>query len=703
MRKTFSWLLNLGIIAALCFLALVIFFGDEYKLGRSLVIDQLQFPIVILDRHGEEIFRQFDRENRDWIPLEAISPDLIRATIVTEDQRFYDHRGVDFWGVTRAMHVNLRAGYFRQGASTLTQQLGRKLFLSDEKTITRKFKEWAVALGIESRYSKSEILEMYLNTVPYGPRTNGVLVASREYFGKHPRHLTEAEALVLASLPKDPVRLSRQTIIQDQLGQCTDWCEGFWSESYEPSRLERLLVSLSRDQNWDQDRQERIWDDLQNVQLLPRRRTSESVFQHWRFYILDWLAQNVEPEILSRGITVQTTLDARLQRQMYEDLRRQSGALLESANMENQAVIALENQTAAPLIWIGSKAFWNEDIEGQVDVLRSPRQTGSAIKPLIYAAAIEAGYEPPTFFHDLPLRFRDSSFRPNNSDGRFLGVMTMTQSLAWSRNIPAIKAFYLAGGERKVRNFLENSFAIPVNTNYRQHRFGWSIALGTIPIKPSELALSYSWLATHQASELCPVIQLKDPQGNIQKTPCRAPVKLDLKPTTTNQVALMMSNQKKRPQAWHNDLLGTSPNWALKTGTSSKRVSGELRPVDNLIVGFSPDHTLLVWGGNTDGRALASGKVAVETIATLWRDLKIRFETRYPTTVFFVPDPSLRQIRGEWATLGYEPKPYPNNLTKAIRSWEPGNQYWNPVKPEASDTSQSQISERDTTRRWDRP
>lgn len=631
----------------------------DYVKGRNLTLGDLEFSIVVTDRHGEEIYRNFETENREWVALTDIPETLRIATIIAEDKRFYDHIGVDIKGIFRAFFINMKAGRIVQGGSTLTQQIARKIYLTDERSYERKLREIFIALGIESQYSKDEILEMYLNTAPYGARLNGVAVSAKAYFGKSVSELTAAESLALAILPKDPVRLSRESEIKNWLGNCPidfvdNQCSPFRDLNYDFSRVESLLFAVGINQGWTQTEAKQVWSDLRNLRINNVHRWVDDDFQHFRFYVEKFLKeQKFSKESSDAGMIIKTTLDAGLQRKLYRQLRLQSGDLLAEHNIGNFAALILDHESRGPLVWIGSKYFWNEAISGQVDVLQSRRQTGSTIKPFIYAAAIEKGYQPPTIFYDTVIRFRGDQHFLRNSDGQFNGGIRMTRALARSRNIPAAKALLLAGGENMVRRWMDDHFGFQINKNYAGHHFGWTLALGTAPIKLVDLANGYATLGTGKYQSLCPVLDIQTLDGRDLPNPCQVRINRDFDDTTAFFISDILSNESARPNDW-SELVTPKLPMAIKTGTSSKRVNGQLAPVDDIVVGYTPEATVLLWGGNTSGKALTPGSVAIYAIGDVWREVANTFLTDYPKkfATFQAPEPLLR-VNREWATLDY--------------------------------------------------
>ncbi len=639
---------------------------EDYKRGQQLTLESLEFSVIVTDKNGEELYRNFDQENREWVDLKDIPLTLQLATIIAEDKRFYSHSGVDIKGIGRAAWENFQAGGIAQGGSTITQQLARKVFLNDERSYERKLKEMFIALGIESRYSKDEILEMYLNTVPYGPRTNGVAVAANEYFNKTPRELTAAESLVLSVLPKDPVRLARKTEVNTWLGDCpiafvADTCSPFKDLNYDFSRVESLLFAVAKNLNWPQKKAHEVWGELRDIKLPQNKRWVNDDFQHFRFYLENFLADNnLTIAEMGDGVIIQTTLDKALQQKFIAQIDQKSNTLQAEHWISNVATIVIDHKSRGPLVWIGSKDYWNNQIKGQIDMLQSRRQTGSTIKPFVYAAAIDQGYQPPTIFYDSVTWFRNDRFRLSNADGQFLGGIRMKQALAYSRNIPAAKALLLAGGERAVKSYLDERFGFDIMDHYPKHPFGWTLALGTAPVKIADLANAYATLGSNEQKDLCPILSITTFKGEKVSHPCQVKITRRTNQTTNYFISEILSDENARPKDW-NKLVSTAQPMAIKTGTSSKRVNGQVMPVDDIVVGYTPNATVLLWAGNTDGNALKPGSVAIFSIGETWRDLANTMLAHDSALAGSFKAPvALQNINGSLATLDYQPPGYEN-------------------------------------------
>ncbi|MCB9809870.1 transglycosylase domain-containing protein [Candidatus Peribacteria bacterium] len=629
-------MLLLGVLTVAGF---VWYFMEDFVRGQLLDRTDMQYPVIITDTFGEEIYRQVTDANREWIDLEQLPESLLQFTVQAEDKRFYVHPGFDPIGIARAAVTNYLSGGISEGASTITQQLARKMFLTDERSLERKLREVVIALGIESTHSKHDILEMYLNVAPYGGQIYGVKAAAETYFSRSPKQLSDAEALVLSTIPQNPNEALRSPVVADWLGGCTDEsqalqysCTPFTHTDYTLSRIETVLLRTAAHYRWPLSRTSKTWAALGDITLPPRRPYTRDLFQHWQEYVKRWLLeQGITRKQYPGGLRVRTTVSAPLQRYFYNLLTQHTAQLYTDWGIENVSLLILENSTRSPIVYIGSKAFWNEDIAGQVNMLTSRRQPGSAIKPLVYAAALQQGYSPSTLVPDLPVIFRGDKRSVQNSDGTYSGNMALRQALSWSRNVPAAKAVYMAGGEAAVRSYLDEHFGLDINTSYPEHQFGWTISLGTVPLRLQDFASAMATLGSAQWRPLCPLLEAETLTGEAIANPCQSSQVRDYDPVTAFLMSDMLSDTRLRsPGIWGEKVTVPDYNMAVKTGTSTKRIDGQLRPVDNLIISWTPTHTFLLWGGNTDGSALKEGAFAALSLGDIWQEVVRTFYSVYP-------------------------------------------------------------------------
>ncbi|PID70664.1 hypothetical protein CSB37_01100 [bacterium DOLZORAL124_38_8] len=650
----FLFLLGLA-VASFVF---VKFDGYKYiQLGKTISPKTMPFAIVFEDRNGKEFYRSFGNQNREWVNIESVPETLKIATVMSEDKRFYQHHGIDLWGIARAMATNIKAGRIIQGGSTITQQIAKKAFLSDERTFERKIKEIFLSYGIEQALTKDEILELYLNIAPYGATLSGIKSSADFYFKKSVSDLSDEESLVLSVLPKDPVRLSRQTFLSEWFGSCkkSRKCTIF-SSDFEPKRLDSVLLAVAKKQQWSTEKILTTWQAMRGKRLPRKQFWANNDFQHFRFYVVDFLKNHhLNLENFPGGLRVKTTIDTKLQTDLLRYLR--SGVLhelTENNGMNNNAVLLLENESRGPLVWIGSRDFWEETIDGQVDLLRSLRQTGSAIKPFVFTAFFERGFGPLTKMWDTRVRFSGDTKIIQNSDGLYQGEIFAGLSLAQSRNVPAAQAFYLAGGEVKVKKYLDNAFGLDIRKNHPQHNFGWSLALGTAPIAIKNLANAYSTLATGVRRELCPIISLQTMTGEPLPSPCSPSTRRFVSEEARFFTLSSLANPMNRPEGpWRDNTTLPGKTVAVKSGTSSKSIYGSLYPVDNYLIGTNPNMTFLLWGGNTNGANMEQGTFGTTALGPHWKKMLQFVFQRYPhLNADFVPPKTVIKVGNFWKRKG---------------------------------------------------
>lgn len=562
----------------------------------------------LLDRNGNLIYEIIDPNagRRTYVPLEKISPYLIAATIATEDKDFYTHPGFDPWAIARALWQNYTTGEVVSGASTITQQLARALLLADERyeqTVDRKAREIVLAAEITRRYSKEEILELYLNENYYGKLAYGVEAAAETYFNTTADKLTLGQAAFLAGIPQSPAIYDIESSREATLNRFRTVVVLM----YELSR-ERNCIDVStslRPVCVDAQAAAEAVREIENYNFQPARQVYR--FPHWVDYIRAQLEERFDPATIYRsGFTVYTTLDPSLQ-ETAERLVREQVAQLAGNNATNGALVAIRPSTGEILAMVGSPDFYNPAISGQVNMALSPRQPGSAIKPLTYAAAFEKGWTPATLIWDVPSEFPPSGdpndlrdpYRPINYDERFHGPVTVRTALANSYNIPAVKALQFVGIYDNPTTPVQEgliAFARRLGiTTLTRPDYGLSLTLGGGDVSLLELTGAYSVFAT--GGRLIPpvsITKIVDFQGNTvyeYKPPSGEQV---IRPEHAYLISSILSdNQARAPMFGVDSVLNIGFPAAVKTGTTN-----DFR--DNWTVGYTPDLAVGVWIGNAD-------------------------------------------------------------------------------------------------------
>ncbi|WP_299029629.1 transglycosylase domain-containing protein [uncultured Thermanaerothrix sp.] len=563
----------------------------------------------ILDRNGNLIYEILDPRagRRTYVPLEKISPYLIAATLATEDKEFYNHPGFDPWAIARALWQNYTTGEVVSGASTITQQLARALLLSPderaERTVERKAREIVLAAEITRKYSKEEILELYLNEIYYGKLAYGVEAAAETYFHTSAEKLTLAQAAFLAGLPQSPAVYDIETNREVTLNRFRQVLRLMYEMSQEKGCIE-VSTSLQPVCVTQED-VALAAREMENYQY--QAPTNVMRFPHWVVYVRSLLeAQYGADAIYRSGFTVYTTLDPDLQQQAEEMVRRQI-AQLADRHVTNGALVALRPTTGEILAMVGSADFYNEAISGQVNMALAPRQPGSAIKPLTYVAAFEKGWTPATLIWDVPSEFPPSGnpndprepYRPVNYDGRFHGPVTVRVALANSYNVPAVKTLQFVGiyddpNTPQPDGLINFAKRLGITTLTRPD-YGLSLTLGGGDVSLLELTAAYAVFA-NGGRRVPPVAITKivDYKGNLV---------YEYQPPAGDQVvrpehaflisSILSDNQARAPMFGTNSVLNLPFPVAAKTGTTN-----DFR--DNWTLGYTPDLAVGVWVGNAD-------------------------------------------------------------------------------------------------------
>ena len=536
----------------------------------------------VLARDGQLIATLFV-EKRTPVALDKVSPQLVQALLAVEDSRFYQHGGVDWWGVGRAFVANTLLHRVDQGASTLTMQLARHRFLSQDLSLTRKVREMMLAGRIEKSYSKEKILEYYLNNVYFGSGAYGVAAASQLYFERTPARLNLAQAALIAGLVQAPSQLS--PLVNRK------------------AALERMKVVLLR------MRDTAVIDETQYQQALREKlrfgrhqASAEPMLKHPYFttYVIAQLSQQIPEEQLYRGgLQVNTTLDVPLQKWAEAELSATMAALGPGVNADSAALVLIENSSGAVRAMVGGRGWSKQNQFNRA--FQALRQPGSSFKPFVYALALQDGLTPDSLVEDSPIALGD--WTPKNSDGRFRGRISLRQALQESRNVVAARLCRQVGPARVVE--LAHSLGIrePLTANL-------SIALGSCEVSPLSMASAFSTLASggYYRAPLA-ITRVTSGAGQLLQERGPALVVPVLPVEVCAQLIDMLISAVKSGTGQGAYLEGVQV--AGKTGTTD-----ESR--DAWFVGSTPQYTLAVWVGN-DNHSPMWQVYGGGLPATLWR------------------------------------------------------------------------------------
>ncbi len=605
------------------------------------IIVTLPPPELIQDRRVAETTKIYDRtgavllyeihseERRTVIAFEEIPDTVKQATIAAEDANFYKHPAFDWRAVARALAVNLLEGRIAQGGSTITQQLAKNAFLTPERTITRKIRELALAFRLEERYTKDQILELYLNQIPYGSNAYGIEAASEIFFGKPARKLSLAEAALLAALPKAPSYYSP------------------WGENKEALALrQHYVLDTMRDLGFIS---ENASEKAGKEKLIFQKPFRGIKAPHFVMMVVDRLnRQYGEESVRTSGLSVITTLDWNLQ-QLAE--RAVSEGVERNARLykgKNAALVAQDPKTGQILALVGSADYFDSENEGNFNVAaQGLRQPGSAIKPFIYGRAFEKGYTPDTVVFDLETEFDttkdpEKSYKPGNYDGRFRGPITLRKALAQSINVPAVKTLYLVG----LPDALEAARRFGITTLTEKSRYGLSLVLGGGEVKLVDLVGAYSVFAddgTRHQQSLVLETRRKDKILESWKDQSGRAVEARV----ARFINDILSDQQARAPIFGTSLVLQSlaeHQVAAKTGTTN-----DFR--DAWAIGYTPTFVAGVWAGNNDNSPMTKEGASIAAAVPIWRSFMSDSLKQKQSAVFFKPEletPEKPVLRGEY-------------------------------------------------------
>lgn len=584
------------------------------------------------------VLKDFYSERRILVPLKEIPPYMVDALLSTEDKRFYNHWGVDLIRVPKAFLVNLERGGFAQGFSTLTQQLARNLFLTREKTLTRKVKEIMTAIKIERTYSKDEILEMYLNQHYFGRGSYGIQAAAQTYFGKDAQDLTIEEAALLVGLLQAPERYNP-----------------FRKPDAATKRRNLVLQNLVSYGKLSQDKA----DSLKELPLeLGKGVDDVGLAPYFTEMVRQYLESNYgEDALYEKGLKVFTTLNGTLQK--VAEAAVSSGVDSLQKNMEqthspedpNYTILVPDTTKVEGKIKIGHKRVYkqlqaafvaidnsNGNILGLVGgrdftqskfnrVTQSFRQPGSAFKPFVYTAAIEAGVKPTDHMFDAPIVINVPGFgewRPENVDSKFWGDMTVRRGLAWSRNLIAIKLMQKVGVDKAVEYARKMGITSPLKPVP-------SLAIGTSDVNLLEMVSAYS-VFPNLGVKVEPryIMRIEDKDGNVLESHETTSRKDVLNPQTAYIMVSLMSSVINNGTAQAARRAGFDRPAAGKTGTTDNFS-------DNWFMGYTPQITAGSWVGFDDKTSIGYNQTGASNALPIWTKFMLAATQYYPYKDFEIP------------------------------------------------------------------
>lgn len=542
-----------------------------------------------------------------------------QATIAIEDKHFYKHSGFDPIGIARALY-SILIRHDLQGGSTITQQLVKNTLLTRERSIVRKIREFVLALQIEARYSKDEILQMYFNETPYGGQAIGIQAAAENYFGKNVSDLTLAQSSLLAGLPQAPSRYSP-----------------FRDPELAKGRQGEVLRRMREDGHITREQEE----EAKDTALKYKPEGAQIKAPHFVMYIREILAERYgEAFVETGGLRVTTSLDLNWQNK-FQKIVTDEIAKDKIWRVSNGALVALNPQTGEILAMVGSKDYFSTSTDGQFNVTTSPsRQPGSSIKPLMYATAFKQGFSPSTRLIGVPTTFNAGTgqppYKPQNFANQNYGILSVRKAIGNSLNLPAVKMLSLIG----VDNMIATAHEMGITTLTEPGRYGIALTLGGGEVKMLDMATAFSVFATGGIRhDPVAILKVTDHNGNVlEEFKSNRGVR-----ALSEQISYLISNilsdfsARTLTFGGGNQLGLNIPGHtvAVKTGTTNDNR-------DNWAIGYTPAHkdskvgiTIAAWIGNNDNSPMNPNFFAGS--ARIWNQAMVAYLKGKPNTAFVRP------------------------------------------------------------------
>ncbi len=594
-KKTIATVFVMGLILGIILLIFILIISRDLPNPNQLIEREIAQSTTIYDRTGENILYEFHgEEKRTLVNLDEIPDHAKQATIAIEDKNFYKHKGFSVWAMVRTIVTNVIYNR-RAGGSTLTQQFVKNALLSSEKSYIRKIKEILIAQRIEKKFEKDEILQMYLNEIPYGSNAYGIEAASQKYFGKTAKNLALAESALLAALPQSPSRYS-------PYGPNKDLLIG----------RQQYILDLMEEQGYISKEEK---NEAKNYEIVFKGPETNIIAPHFVMYLKELLSEKYGEKTLEQGgLKIYSTIDIEKQKIAEEAIKNRVEENASKYNANNAALVAIDPKNGQILAMVGSKDYFNQSIDGQVNVAIRPRQPGSSLKPLVYAALFaRGGYNPETILYDVVTNFSASgqAYEPRNYNNQEYGPISIKKALAGSLNVPAVKTIYLAG----INNVIALAKEAGYTTLNDPDRYGLSLVLGGGEIKLLEHVNAYSIFAREgEINPISGILKIEDNNGKVLEE-YQERKKNVLDPNVARMINSTLSNNENRSFIFgeNNNLVLSGRISAAKTGTTNNFK-------DAWTIGYTPSLVAGVWVGNNNNTEMNRGADGSVVAAPIWNE-----------------------------------------------------------------------------------
>jgi 1A family penicillin-binding protein len=603
---------------------------------KSFTERKIQNSTKIYDRTGTILlYDVHENIKRTVIPYEQMGVNILNATVAIEDSEFYQHKGIRITSIIRATIWAKLTGKKVQGGSTITQQLIKNTLLTPEVSISRKIKEWMLAVKLEKIMSKDDILALYLNEAPYGGNIYGIEEATKAFFGKSPENLSLAESAYLAAIPNGPTYYSPYRKNKDKLDERKNLV------------LKRMLdLGFIKETEHNTAKEE-------SVTFLPEQ-PMHIAAPHFVFYIKDYLENKYGIDTLEGGgLKIITTLDYNLQKKVEEIALLKAKENEKNWDGKNAAVVVIDPKTGQILSMVGSRDYFDKTTDGNFNVATAARQPGSSFKPIIYSLAFEKGYTEKTTLFDVKTEFNASCdpsassnstncYSPDNYDNAFRGPMTLRDGLAQSINIIAVKLLYLVGVSDAIK--MAHNLGISTLKN-DPNLYGLTLVIGGGETTLLDMTSVYGVFANKGIKNpTTGIISVEDNSGNILEKSELHPQQI-IRANTTNILSSILSDDVARTPTFGANSVLKIPGRevAVKTGTTNNNK-------DAWTIGYTPSVAVGVWVGNNDNKPMKKGGAALA--GPIWNAVISEALKTLPNESFEKPeevDNSISPIiRGFW-------------------------------------------------------
>ncbi|MDE2188560.1 MAG: transglycosylase domain-containing protein, partial [Patescibacteria group bacterium] len=587
---------------------------------------QISQSTKIYDRTGTVLLYDLNAgSKRTIVPLSAISPNIQKATLAIEDANFYQHGGIDFKAILRALIADITHGGVREGASTITQQVIKNAILTNTQTLTRKIEEAILAEKLERVMTKNQILETYLNEAPYGGNMYGVEEASETFFGVSASSTDIAESAYLAAVLQAPTYYSpygpnkaaldnRQHLVLSKMREY-----GFITQSQYNQAMAENVVFLTR-----------------NIQGIKA--------PHFVMYVINRLINTYGEDMVENGgLKVITSLDYNIQSKAEDVITKFGPDMSSNFNASNTAMVAINPKTGDILAMVGSRDYFNQKIDGSFNVAIAQRQPGSTFKPFVYATAFQKGFTPDTELWDVPTQFSPNCnpdgttknpnasstkicYSPVEYDNQYEGPMTARYALPQSRNIPAVQMLYMAG----IPDSIKTAQAMGITSLTDPNRYGLSLVLGGGEVSLLDLTSAYSVFANDGVrNPYRSILEVDDNQGNVLYQASLNPVQV-IPAQPAREINQILSDTKNRMSSIQSLTAPLNRQIAVKTGTTN-----DYRDVWTM--GYTPDIAVGFWAGNNNNSPMKDA-ISALIITPVWAAFMTEINDSLPKSTFISPN-----------------------------------------------------------------